>query len=215
MLQPQVPPPFSLKWGFSTRLDPPSDLPPVRLNQVHRCGIVEASGAVQEGDGIWTMEPGMRIGVRVADCVPILLAGWLPGQRPWVAALHAGWRGAVAGILRRGIEGFQALGGRPEQLTWALGPAIQKCHFEVGPEVIAAARLDPAFHDDLVEQPNSGKPHFDLNSFLKSQAMDLGLDPVRDGSVSLCTVCRPDLLCSYRRGDASDRQWGWIEILPH
>ena len=215
MLVPQVEPPFPLAWGFSTRFDPAAELPPVRLSQVHGCGIVEAFGAVQEGDGLWTMNPGERIGVRVADCVPILLAGWVSGHRPWVAALHAGWRGAVAGILRRGIEGFQGLGGIPEDLTWALGPAIQKCHFDVGPEVIVAARLDPACSDDLVEVYPDGNPHFDLSGFLNAQAKGMGLDPRKDGSIALCTMCQTELLWSYRRGDTSDRQWGWIGILPH
>lgn len=228
MLIPEVRPPFPLTWGFSTRLDPPEDLPVRRLNQVHRCGVVEASdltvGAVVEGDGLWTTAPGVRIGVRVADCVPVLLAGPLPGGRRWVAALHAGWRGATGygddtpfegpgqGILRRGTARYRALGGRPADLVWAFGPAILACHFEVGEEVIEAARRDPAWREGLRSEGPSGKPHLDLHGFLRAQALDLGLDPARDGSVPLCTVCRPDLLYSYRRGETTGRQWGWIEI---
>ena len=215
MLIPQVTPPFPLRWGFSTRLDATDRLPPVRLAQVHQCGIVEATGAVQEADGIWTMDPGVPIGVRVADCVPILLAGLLPERRPWVAALHAGWRGAVAGILRRGGERFQALGGSPAALVWALGPAIQACHFEVGLEVIAAARRDPAFSEPFIHPGTAENPHFDLSGYLQAQARDLGLDSAKDGSVKLCTVCQNELLWSYRRGDRTERQWGWVEILPH
>lgn len=213
MLVPQVAPPFPLRWGFSTRQDAPEGLPHVRLTQVHQCGIVAATDAVQEADGLWTSEPNVRIGVRVADCVPILLAGLLQDSRPWVAALHAGWRGATAGILRRGVAGFQTQGGDLATLTWAFGPAIQPCHFEVGPEVVAAARRDPAWHDSLAHRGPSGKPHLDLHGLLRAQALDLGLDPAREGSVSLCTVCQTDLLWSYRRGDRTDRQWGWVEIL--
>lgn len=220
MLVPEVRPPFPMSWGFSTRLDPPEDLPARRLNQVHRCGLVEASDAVVEGDGLWTSTLGVRIGVRVADCVPVLLAGPLPGNRPWAAALHAGWRGATGhgdpgpggGILRRGVARYRALGGDPAQLVWAFGPAILACHFEVGEEVIEAARLDPAWHPGLRKAGPSGKPHLDLHGFLRAQALDLGLDPTLDGSVALCTVCRPDLLYSYRRGETTGRQWGWIEI---
>ncbi len=220
MLIPGIPPPFPLSWGFSTRQDPVEELPLRRLNQVHQCGVVEASEAVVEGDGLWTTSPGVRIGVRVADCVPVLLAGLLPGQRPWVAALHAGWRGATefgdpgfgGGILRRGVSRYRGLGGDPKALVWAFGPAILACHFEVGEEVIEAARLDPAWQESLRSQGPSGKPHLDLHGFLRAQALDLGLDPARDGSVALCTVCRPDLLYSYRRGETTGRQWGWIEI---
>ena len=220
MLVPSVPPPFPLSWGFSTRLDPPESLPVRRLDQVHRCGIVEASEAVAEGDGHWTTRPGLRLGVRVADCVPVLLAGPLADGTPWVAALHAGWRGATGhgdpdpggGILRRGVARFRALGGDPADLAWAFGPAILACHFEVGGEVLDAARRDPAWREALWREAPSGKAHLDLHGLLRAQALDLGLDPEKDGSVALCTVCRPDLLYSYRRGDTTSRQWGWIEI---
>jgi hypothetical protein len=220
VLIPGVQPPFPLSWGFSTRLDPVEDLPTPRLRQVHRCGVVEASDAVVEGDGVWTSAPRVRIGVRVADCVPVLLAGPLADGSPWVAALHAGWRGATGhgdpepggGILRRGVARYRALGGQPEKLAWAFGPAILACHLEVGGEVIAAARQDPAWHEALQHEGPAGKPHLDLHGFLRAQALDLGLDPARDGSVPLCTVCRPDLLYSYRHGETTGRQWGWIEI---
>jgi len=220
VLTPGIRPPFPLSWGFSTRLDPAEGLPDRRLNQVHGCGVVEASGAVVEADGIWTTTPGLRIGVRVADCVPILLAGPLGDGRSWVAALHAGWRGATGhgdpapggGILRRGVARYQTLGGHPPRLAWAFGPAILACHFEVGPEVIQAAQLDPAWQEALASMGPAGKPHLDLHGFLRVQALDLGLDPAKDGSVALCTVCRPDLLYSYRRGETAGRQWGWIEI---
>jgi YfiH family protein len=213
MLHPQVPSPFPLAWGFSTKSDPDSSLPPVRLSQVHGCGVVEVTDAVVEGDGIWTTTPNVRIGVRVADCVPILLAGPLRDGRPWVAALHAGWRGATQGILRRGVAIYQDLGGKPQDLAWALGPAIQACHFEIGPEVIAAAEKDPAWSPRLVRPGRKINPHLDLHGFLRAQALDMGLDPDREGSVGLCTLCQPDLLYSYRGGDTSARQWGWVEIL--
>jgi len=175
---------------------------------------------VVDGDGLWTCAPGVRIGVRVADCVPILLAGTLPDAVPWVAALHAGWRGATGhgdpepggGILRRGLARFGALGGDPAHLVWAFGPAILACHFEVGSEVIAAARLDRAWREDLRREGPGGRAHLDLHGFLRAQALDLGLDPAREGSVALCTVCHPELLYSFRRGDTTGRQWGWIEI---
>jgi len=211
MLIPTIPPPFPLHWGFSTRLDGEAELPPVRLAQVHGCGVVEASEAVVEGDGIWTMRPGRRIGVRVADCVPILLAGPAAG-RPWVAALHAGWRGATAGILRRGIACYLERGGLAQDLVFAFGPCIQAATFEVGPEVIAVAQADPAWHEGLAQPGPGGRPHLDLHGLLRAQAFDLGCDPAKEGSVPRCTFSEPELLWSYRRGDREQRQWGWIEI---
>ncbi|HTL99483.1 MAG TPA: polyphenol oxidase family protein, partial [Holophagaceae bacterium] len=201
MLVPQTRPPFPLRWGFSTKLDAPDSLPRPQLSQVHGCGVVEATGSVQEGDGIWTAERSVRIGVRVADCVPILLAGPLGDGRPWVSALHAGWKGATTGILRRGVEVFRALDGDPAELSFAFGPAIQACHFEVGEEVIAAAKADPAWHAGLRHEGPKGKSHLDLHGFLRAQALDLGLDPAKDGSLPLCTMCQTDLLWSFRQGD--------------
>jgi len=220
VLLPTVAPPFPLHWGFSTRLDAPAGEPEPRLKQVHRCGLVEASGGVVEGDGIWTTSPGIRIGVRVADCVPILLAGNLGDGAPWIAALHAGWRGATGygdptpggGILRRGVARFRAMGGDPAELVWAFGPAILACHFEVGDEVIEAARMDPAWREPLRTLGPAGRAHLDLHGFLRAQALDSGLLSAKEGSVALCTVCRPDLLYSYRRGENTGRQWGWVEI---
>jgi YfiH family protein len=212
MLVPAVAPPFPLTWGFSTLLDDPALLPPVRLRQVHGAEVVPATGEVQDADGLWTREPGLAIGVRVADCVPILLAGLAQG-RPWVAALHAGWRGATAGILRRGVALYTDLGGAPAQLAWALGPAILQCHFEVGEEVLDAARRDPAWREDLATPGPRGRAHLDLHGFLRAQALDLGLAPDRDGSVARCTYCEPGLLHSFRRGDLTGRQWGSVTIL--
>ncbi|BDU76826.1 polyphenol oxidase family protein [Mesoterricola sediminis] len=212
MLTPSLAPPFPLAWGFSTRLDDPASLPVPDLRQVHGCAVVEAGGAVQDADGVWTRQPGRTIGVRVADCVPVLLAG-LAGGRPWVAALHAGWRGAVGGILRQGVAAFRAQGGDPADLAWALGPAILACHFEVGDEVIAEARRDPAWREALAAPGPRGRAHLDLHGLLRAQALDLGLDPARDGSVARCTLCERDLLYSFRGGDATGRQWGWIRIL--
>lgn len=213
MLTPSVRPPFPMAWGFSTKLDAPEELPPVRLSQVHGCGVVEAGEDVVEADGLWTTSPGRRIGVRVADCVPVLLAGLLPGRVRWVAALHAGWRGATAGILRRGVTRYLDLGGARSDLVWALGPSILACHFEVGEEVVAAAQQDPAWRNSFRTEGPHGRPHLDLHGFLKAQALDMGLEPENDGSISICTVCRTDLLWSWRRGDKEGRQWGWIEIV--
>jgi polyphenol oxidase len=220
MLIPQLPLPFPLAWGFSTKEDDESLLPPERLHQVHGTVVHEASETMLDGDGLWTMKRHDRIGIRTADCVPILLGGLAHGT-PWVAALHAGWRSAVGGegtgdmlgILRVCVSLFRRIGGNPGDLVWALGPSIQKCHFEVGEEVISAARKDPAWREDLRQTGPRGRSHLDLQGFLRAQALDLGLDPAKDGSLNHCTVCEPDLLWSYRRDDMDGHQWGWIEIL--
>lgn len=213
MLTPDVATPFPMTWGFSTRLDPDSDLPLKRLHQVHGTAVIEAPDHYPDADGLWTRTPGLQIGVQTADCVPILLAGMTP-DGPWAAAIHSGWRGTVAGILREGVAVFTRLGGRPEDLVWALGPAILACHFEVGPEVVEAARKDPAWREDMALPGPNGRPHLDLHGLLRAQALAAGLDPGKDGSVAVCTYCSPELLYSYRRGEKRGRQWGWVRIGP-
>lgn len=213
LIPPQVEPPFPLRWGFSTRHTDPALLPPRRLQQVHGCEVVEADPFARdavEADGLWTLERGLPLGVRTADCVPILLAG-LCAQGPWIAALHAGWRGAVGGIQRRAVARFAELDGHPGTLAYAFGPCIQACHFEVGPEVVDAARRDPAWREELATSGPAGRPHLDLHGLLRAQAQDLGLDPAKDGSVARCTVCEPDVFFSYRCGERTGRQWGVIE----
>ncbi|MCL1908427.1 MAG: polyphenol oxidase family protein [Holophagaceae bacterium] len=210
-LTPTVQPPFPIAWGFSTRQSDLSELPTKTLAQVHGCNIWEASDTLREGDGHWTQEPRRRIGVRVADCVPILMAGLIEAK-PWIAALHAGWRGATAGILRNGIKQFIELGGKNRDLFYAFGPCIQACHFEVGAEVIEVAKRDPAWHDGLATPSSKGKSNLDLHGLLSAQATNQGLDSNNDGSIQLCTLCKRDMFYSHRGGD-SGRQWGWVEIL--
>jgi polyphenol oxidase len=220
MLIPALTLPFPMSWGFSTKEDDPSTLPAKRLHQVHGTHIHEASDTVLDGDGLWTVKRHYRIGIRTADCVPILLGGMAKGK-PWIAALHAGWRSAVGGqgtgdtpgILRACVNIFRNAGGKPAELVWALGPSIQKCHFEVGEEVIDAARKDPAWHEDLRQAGPRGRAHLDLQGFLRAQALQLGMDPAKDGSINRCTVCEAELLWSYRRDDYEGHQWGWVEIL--
>jgi hypothetical protein len=215
MLTPKVNTPFPLAWGFSTLQDCDVYPTPLRSNQVHGCSIVEASNNIQQADGIWTNTKNLTIGVTVADCVPILLAGQIKNSGlPWVAAIHAGWRGATSGILRHSIKVFTDLGGTAKDLTWAFGPAILKCHFEVGNEVVIAAQQDSSWLNSFAESaPEKNKFYLDLPGLLRSQALDAGLDPTKDGSVLLCTYCNPILLNSYRRNNQCKRQWGWIKIL--
>jgi YfiH family protein len=213
MIRPTVTPPFPIVWGFTTR-DEAAPVLQKRMKQVHGVHIREITpemGTLIEGDGEWTFAPGTPIGVRVADCVPVLLAGLASG-RPWIAALHAGWRGAVSGILREGIGHFREVGGNPRELWYAFGPCIQPCHFEVGMEVIQQASMDPAWSNKFATERQSANPCLDLHAFLRAQAIDLGVDPLKDGSMRRCTYCEPDHFFSYRRGDTEGRQWGFAVI---
>lgn len=215
MLRPDIELPFECSWGFTTRQDEPLTFRPLGLCQVHGPRVIcahEYKGDPPENaDGLWTMKSGQLIGVRVADCVPILLAGLAQG-RPWVAALHGGWRGVVKGILREGVRAFIDQGGKSSDLYYAFGPSIQACCFEVGPEVVAECQKDLAFDPSLAKIQADGKAMLDLHGFLRRQALAEGLASGKDGSIKLCTKCHPGTFYSYRGGDREARQWGWVQL---
>lgn len=117
----------------------------VTVKQVHGTSIARAGGC--DADGVLLDDPTKATRIVTADCVPVLLAT-LDGRR--VAAVHAGWRGLVAGILERAAEQLDA------PFLAAIGPAISAAHFEVGPEV--AEQFDPAH---VTARPDAN-PHVDL-----------------------------------------------------
>jgi len=169
---------------------------------MHRCSIVEASESVVEGDGLWTTSPGLRIGLRVADCVPVLLAGrsWM---NTWVAALHAGWRGPRVMVIRSLVVASCAAAwpstepwGCSGDLVWPLVPPSW-LPLRGGRGSHRGRRQDPAGRSLRTQ----GRHQIPLGPawFLRAQALDLGLDSARDGSVALCTVfARPALFLSSR-----------------
>ncbi len=88
------------------------------------------------GDGLMTAEPGILLTIRIADCLPVLL---VDPQRRVVAAVHAGWRGALARVIEKAVGDMRrAFGSDPQKLIAALGPSIRACCYEVGEEVVEA-----------------------------------------------------------------------------
>src|SRR5207249_4464730 len=129
--------------------------------------------------------PGLRIGVKTADCLPILL---VDERRRAVGAVHAGWRGAVARIAHKTVDAMAARwSSRPEDLHAAIGPGIGPCCFEVGPEVALQFGL-PAERNRI-----------DLPDAVRRQLLDAGLDSRRIYTAGLCTVCHADEFHSFRR----------------
>ncbi|MBK6687269.1 MAG: laccase domain-containing protein [Deltaproteobacteria bacterium] len=169
-----------------------------QVDQVHGITVVdETSPPDTKADGLCTQRPGHAVGVRTADCAPILIAVAAP--RPVaVAALHAGWRGAVAGIVGVGIQRLLTAGARPEQLYVAIGPTISLAAFEVGAEVIEAATkaLGAAPRTMISER---GTVHLDLVDLLTRHLVGLGVPPAQIEWIGGCTASQPSLYFSYRR----------------
>jgi hypothetical protein len=159
-----------------------------------------AGAGPAEGDALITDRPGTALGVWVADCVPILVCD---ERTRSAAAVHAGWRGTVAGVLGAAIRALHGrFGARPSDLRVGLGPCIGACCFEVGDEVVEAIlRADPGAGACVIDGP---RRRVDLAGANRRQAVEAGVAPANLEAAGLCTVCRGDLLESHRgsRGHA-------------
>lgn len=170
-----------------------------QTKQVHGRTVVDADPDPAtllkvEADGITSVREGDAVAIRVADCVPILLAATDTGK---VAAVHAGWRGVEAKILEVAVDRLAS-----KSILAAVGPSIGPCCFEVGADV--AARIG----DRFVVRREGDKAYVDLRAAVRAQLEPLGI-AVED--VAGCTRCEPDRFHSYRRdGDASGRLVGVI-----
>jgi len=185
----------------------PSDVRLIR--QVHRAGVAVADQdgtdpAVRpEADAIVSSHPAAAIGVRVADCTPILLAD-RGGQA--VAAVHAGWRGTVQRIAGAALDSLsREYGVSPRNLVAAIGPCLGPCCGEVGTEVVQAFRdagHAPADVDRWFAPGPSGRPYLDLWSANRDQLIAGGVNPDNIHVAALCTRSHPETFHSYRAAGA-------------
>ncbi len=149
-------------------------------------------------DGFLTSRPGVLLTVGVADCVPGFVAAPEAGA---VALLHAGWRGAAAGIVERAAQELaDAYGAAPERLVVWWGPAIGPCCYPVGEEVVEAIRATTAgpATDGWVVREKGGAPRVDLRAALTRQAAAVGVPAAAVSASPRCTSCGPGFH-SYRR----------------
>jgi len=188
-------------------VDAPEDVRIVK--QVHGAVVVSVRASDEpmrlsacEGDALVTAAPGVALGARSADCVPVLLADPRSGH---VAAAHAGWRGVVGGVVPAAAVALVELGARTPDLRVALGPSIGPCCFEVGDEVAAQ------FPAATVHVRPGGKPTVDLRHALVLQLAACGVTPDHLDAAAPCTYCDAASWPSYRReGAAAGRLVGWI-----
>lgn len=178
----------------------------VHGRDVHR--VRAADDAVQlrtvSGDGL-VGEPGAAVGVRTADCVPVLLAD--PKTR-CVAALHAGWRGTVLGVVPAGLDRLREVSGAAsEQLLAAIFPHIGPCCFEVSDDVAESlAGVVPRSAAEVVRRAAGRKPHVELSAIVHLQLTAAGIPAPNIDRIAGCTRCDAERFFSYRRdGAASGR----------
>jgi len=186
--------------GFGTRVsqDWPQGGEVVTLKQTHSDITWEArdaTGCLGEGDALMTNRAGLLLTIRTADCIPVLIVD--PVHRA-VAAVHAGWRGTVAGIAGKTVRRMvQAYGSSPVDMVAVIGPGINVCCFEVGLEVAV--------------QFGSNASHVDLIEANRKNLAEAGVWSVAQGAP--CTVCKPGLFHSYRRDKTQGRMVSAVGIL--
>lgn len=166
--------------------------------QTHSCRVAvvcDSQAEYPETDALVTDKAGVMIGIRTADCVPVLLYDDVSHV---VAAVHAGWRGTVGGITRKAVEIMTSeFGCRPADIHAIIGPSISPDAFEVGNEVVEQF-IRAEFPDDIVLR-NYPKLHIDLwkaNQWLLTEA---GVQAEQIEVAGLCTYTNTNRFFSARR----------------
>jgi polyphenol oxidase len=167
-------------------------------HQVHSPDVVvvksDYDGSRPQADAQVTASPGIVLGVLTADCGPILFAD--PENRV-IGAAHAGWKGALGGVLENTVDAMIALGAKRDKIRATLGPSISQASYEVGPEFVdrfLAANRD--FEAFFTPSKKPGHAMFDLPGLTVRRLTEAG---VAADSIGLCTYAAPETFFSYRR----------------
>jgi len=151
----------------------------------------------QHCDALTTNAPHILVGVKTADCVPVLLGD---ARTRACAAVHAGWRGTSNSIVAHALARMQAeYGTQVADIHAAIGPAALACCYEVGLEVIEAFRARFDYADELLTPTRPNHARIDLHRANHAQLCAAGVPPAQIHTAPLCTICRPELFFSYRR----------------
>lgn len=179
------------------------DLKPEALTsvyQVHSPTVVEVEAPwarenAPKADAMVTRVPGIALGILTADCAPVLLAD---RKTRVVGAAHAGWRGALTGVLDATVAAMAKHGARPESITAVIGPCIAQRSYEVGPEFAAPfVAADPADAMFFIPAARPGHAMFDLRGYVARRLAKLGVEEVYQMPNDTCR--EEERFFSYRR----------------
>jgi YfiH family protein len=173
--------------------------PVVRGAQVHAdsVAVVDASfpRTVPEVDAVVTADPSIMLEVHVADCVPVLLAD---PQARIIAAIHAGWKGTLAGIVTNAIGRMREQGATPEHTYASIGPHIGRCCYAIGSDRAELFR-NKFGNDPRIVSESGDTRYLDIGFINRQQLLGAGvLDSHIDAPV-LCTACQVDRFFSFRK----------------
>jgi YfiH family protein len=170
------------------------------LYQVHspQCVVVTAPWAMGEGpkaDAMATNLPDLALGILTADCAPLLFAD---GEAGVIGAAHAGWKGALGGVVEATIAAMETLGALRARIAAAIGPCISQTNYEVGPEFRDQfAAIDSGAHRFFAASERPGHFRFDLEGYAAARLEDAGIRDV--ARLGTCTYANEADFFSYRR----------------
>lgn len=177
------------------------DVEPDRLLSLHQTHSAEVVVAGPEGwterpraDAAVTATPGIALGVLTADCAPVLLHD---PQARVIGAAHAGWRGALDGVLEATVAAMENLGARREAIRAAVGPTISQRAYEVGPEFFDLFLAEEAGYDRFFAPGDGDRLRFDLPGFVLTRLREAGVGEA--AWIGACTHSDPERFFSYRR----------------
>ena len=173
----------------------------VTLYQVHSVEVVAVTDADEvladrpEADAMVTDRPDIALGILTADCAPVLFAD--PAKRV-IGAAHAGWKGALGGVVENTVAAMEKLGARRDDIRACVGPCIAQASYQVGEEFPAPfLAADPGAGAFFAADNEPGKHRFDLRGYVMSRIAGSGV--ARSAAIELDTYARDDLFFSYRR----------------
>jgi hypothetical protein len=174
----------------------PGDL--ITLHQVHSADVVHVTAPLGDerpkADAMVTATPGVALGVLTADCQPVLFADVEAGV---IGAAHAGWRGAMNGILEATIDAMEGLGARREHMSIVIGPTISQSSYEVGPEFVDLFMAEDVANSRFFAAGPGDRAMFDLPGYSLARLRDAGVGHAE--WTRYCTYRDPDRFFSFRR----------------
>ncbi|MEO1638197.1 MAG: peptidoglycan editing factor PgeF [Pseudomonadota bacterium] len=169
----------------------------IGVHQIHSAKVITAMAppvTPAEADGIVTATKGLALSVLTADCQPVLFADAKAGV---IGAAHAGWKGALGGVLGATVDAMEALGATRQDITAIIGPTISQMNYEVGPEFRDGFLANDQTYDRFFRKGRADRFQFDLPAFGLHQLDRLGLG--NTAWTGHCTYADPGRFYSYRR----------------
>jgi hypothetical protein len=152
-------------------------------------------GQGPQADAMATNRPGLALGILTADCAPVLLAD---AEASVIGAAHAGWKGALSGVIDSVIVAMEGLGAKRARIAAAVGPCISQANYEVGPDFVAKFReADADGAGWFVPSDRAGHFRFDLPGFVEGRLRQAGI--ARLERIGGCTYAQEERFYSYRR----------------